>query len=27
VLQQESIMNNKQGGQTTPSLPCINSYQ
>lgn len=27
VLQQESVINNKQGGQTTPSLPCTNSYQ
>ncbi len=27
VLQQESIINNQQGGQTTPSLPCTNSYQ
>jgi len=27
VLQQESMINNQQGGQTTPSLPCANSYQ
>ena len=27
VLQQESVINNKQGGQTTPSLPCTSSYQ
>ena len=27
VLQQESVINNMQGGQTTPSLPCANSYQ
>jgi hypothetical protein len=27
VLQQESIINMKQGGQTTPSLPCTTSYE
>jgi hypothetical protein len=27
VLQQESVINNLQGGQTTPSLPCTSSYQ
>jgi len=27
VLQQESVINNRQGGQTTPALPCTNSYQ
>jgi len=27
VLQQESIINQKQGGQTTPALPCGSSYQ
>jgi hypothetical protein len=27
VLQQESVINNLQGGQTTPALPCTNSYQ
>ncbi|MGH9512225.1 MAG: hypothetical protein ACRD2U_08825 [Terriglobales bacterium] len=27
VLQQESVINNMEGGQTTPSLPCTNSYQ
>jgi hypothetical protein len=27
VLQQESVINNAQGGQTTPSLPCTTSYQ
>lgn len=27
VLQQESVINNPQGGQTTPSLPCTNSYE
>jgi len=27
VLQQESVINNQQGGQTTPSLPCTTSYQ
>jgi len=27
VLQQESIINQEQGGQTTPALPCVSSYQ
>jgi hypothetical protein len=27
VLQQESIINQEQGGQTTPALPCPSSYQ
>jgi hypothetical protein len=27
VLQQESIINQEQGGQTTPSMPCANSYE
>ncbi len=27
VLQQESAINNLEGGQTTPSLPCTNSYE
>lgn len=27
VLQQESIINNEQGGQTTPALPCVTSYE
>ena len=27
VLQQESVINRKQGGQTTPSLPCQSSYE
>lgn len=27
VLQQESVINSLQGGQTTPSLPCTNSYE
>ena len=26
-LQQESVINNEQGGQTTPALPCSTSYQ
>ena len=27
VLQQESVINQKQGGQTTPALPCTSSYE
>jgi len=27
VLQQESIINQEQGGQTTPSMPCASSYE
>jgi hypothetical protein len=27
VLTAESIIDNEQGGQTTPSLPCVTSYQ
>jgi hypothetical protein len=27
VLQQESLINQEQGGQTTPSMPCANSYE
>ncbi|HET7209365.1 MAG TPA: hypothetical protein VFI95_22505 [Terriglobales bacterium] len=27
VFQQESVINNQKGGQTTPSLPCSTSYQ
>lgn len=27
LLQQESIINQEQGGQTTPALPCASSYQ
>jgi len=27
VLKQESIINQQQGGQTTPDLPCTSSYQ
>ena len=27
VLQQESVINQKHGGQTTPALPCTSSYE
>jgi hypothetical protein len=27
VLKSESVIDDLQGGQTTPSLPCVNSYQ
>jgi hypothetical protein len=27
VLNAESVIDNQQGGQTTPSLPCVTSYQ
>jgi hypothetical protein len=27
VLQQESVINQEGGGQTTPSMPCANSYE